>query len=178
MKNAEKTIYCSSDFRGTAAKWRFSMVTIIPSTLSKRLKVLLVGNLLMVFGILCISIGLLGVGSWTVVACLSAVSVSILLQLVAMIRGRPRVIVTEDGFVFEKLFQRDSWRWDDIEGQFIVISIGWDKFVGYKLKPEILALSGRKSMSAWSGCHGIVGGNTLAGTTEELADLLNKVKDR
>src|SRR5690242_248785 len=125
-------------------------ITITPSLL-RFLRMLVVCNLAMVFSIFCIAIGLIGVGHWTLVACVVAVAMITTLFLIAAIIQRPRVIITPKGFLFEKLIGREAHQWDEIDGQFAVIRIGIMKAVAYKLTPEYKARTGKKPTSLFSG---------------------------
>jgi hypothetical protein len=148
-------------------------VTVPPSPL-RLLGTLLVGNLLMAAGILGVSLGLVGVGTWTAVACAGVAALTTLLYLVACLRRRPRVVLTPDGFVAEKLFGRDARRWDEIDGPFAVIRIGWGEAVGYKLTPACRARTRKKSPPGLSGYDGAVAGSALPCSAGELAELLNE----
>jgi hypothetical protein len=139
---------------------------------------LVVGNVLLIVGIIGLSVSLLGVGSGTVVACAAVVALSTLLYVIAALRRRPRLTITPEGFVFEKLFGRDAHRWEEIDGQFAVIKIGLNKAVAYKLTPEYKARVGKKSTSLFSGYDAAVVGGALPRSAEELAELLNEHKQR
>ncbi|MBC7817556.1 MAG: hypothetical protein IAG10_11745 [Planctomycetaceae bacterium] len=150
---------------------------IIPPNLFRLLRTLIVSNLLMVGGIYGISVSLFGVGNWTIVACVGVVTLSTVLYLVAAVRGRPRVVLTSEGFVFEKPIGDETYRWPDIVGQFSVIKIGMSEAVAYKLTPECKARSGKKSNSWLAGYDAAVGG-ALPCSAAELAELLNEHKER
>src|SRR5262245_21335853 len=109
---------------------------IVAPSLLRLLRMLLVSNLLMVGGILGIAIGLVGVGNWTVVACVVVVALTTILSLLAALRQRPRLVITREGFVFEKLIGREAHQWEEIDGRFVVIKIGWNEAVAYSLTPE------------------------------------------
>jgi hypothetical protein len=96
------------------------------------LKMLAVGNLAMVGGIIAI----FGLGWITIWVCAVVVGLSTLLYILAAVRQRPRVVITTDGFAFDKLFGREAHRWEDIAGRFAVIKVGWSKAVAYNLTPE------------------------------------------
>ena len=152
-------------------------VTVAPSML-RLLRILLVSNLMMVGGILGVAVGLVGVGTWTVVACVAVVALSTTLYLLAAIRQRPRVVITSEGFVFEKLFGREAHQWDETEGRFAVIKIGLNEAVAFNLTPEYKARVGRKPTSMFSGYDAAVVGSTLPCSASQLAELLNEHKDR
>jgi hypothetical protein len=138
---------------------------------------LLVGNLAMVGGILGISAGPFGLGLMTVVACTVVVGLSTALDIVAAVRRRPRVVLTPEGFVLEKVIGREEHRWEDVAGPFVVIKIGWSKAVGYHLTPEYKARVGKKPTSIYGGCDAAVTG-ALRCSPEELAALLNEHQQR
>ncbi|REJ94351.1 MAG: PH domain-containing protein [Planctomycetota bacterium] len=140
------------------------------------LKTLLVNAILMVGGILGIAVGVVGVGNWTAVACVVVVALWILLYLLAALRQRPRVVLTAEGLTFEKLFGRESHQWDEIDGSFVVIKIGWNDAVAYKLTPESKARLGKKSSALYSGYDAAVVGSALPRSAGELAALLNEYK--
>jgi hypothetical protein len=148
----------------------------IPPSLLRLLKTLLVSNLLMVGGILAVAISLVGVGSWTVVACVAVVALSTILYVIAALRQRPRLVITSEGFVDEALFGCETHRWEDIDGRFAVIKVGWNEAVAYHLTPEYKARTGRKPTSLYSGYDAVVGASTLSRSAEELAELLNEHK--
>jgi hypothetical protein len=153
-----------------------STVTVLPSLL-KSLRTLVVGNLAMVGGIIGISISLIGLGTTTVVVCAVVVGLSSILYLIAALSQRPRVVITPEGFVFDKLFGREAHKWEEIDGQFAVIKLGWGKSVAYKLTPDYKARMGRKATSLFGGYDAVVTG-ALRGSPEDLAELLNEHKQR
>jgi hypothetical protein len=132
----------------------------------------------MVGGISGIALGLVGVGDWTVVACGVVVALSTVSYGIAAIRQRPRVVITPEGFVFDKLFGRDAHRWEEVEGPFAVIKVGWNEVVAYNLTPEYKGRTGRKPTSLFSGYDAAVGGSTLSLSAGELAEVLNAHKKR
>jgi hypothetical protein len=152
-------------------------VTVSPSLL-RLLKMLVISNLIMVCGILGISIGAIGVGAGTIIACVTVVVLSTLFYVVAAFRHRPRLVIGSQGFVFEKLFGREAHHWQEIDGRFAVIKIGISKGVGYNLTQEYKARSGKKSTGRFSGYDAAVFGAALPRSAEELAELLNEHKQR
>jgi hypothetical protein len=152
-------------------------VTVAPGVL-RLLKTLLVSNLLIIVGVVGIAIGFIGVGNWTLVACGIAVALTTTLHIVAALRQRPRVVITPDGFAFEKLFGREEHRWEEVAGPFAVITIGISEAVAYRLTPEYKARTGRKSTSLYSGYDSAVIGSALPCSAAELAELLNQHKQR
>jgi hypothetical protein len=149
----------------------------IPLSLRRLLKTLLVSNLLMVGATIGISLGLVGVGSWAVVACVVVAALSTSLYALGALRQRPRVVITPEGFVYEKLFGREAARWEEVDGRFVVIQIGWIEAVAYNLTLEYKARAGEKLTSKFSGYDSAVGG-ALPCSAGELAELLNEHKQR
>jgi hypothetical protein len=139
---------------------------------------MLISNVLVVVGILGIAIGLIGVGEWTIIACAIAVALATTLNIVAALRHRPRLLITSEGFVFEKLFGREACRWEDLDGPFAVIRVGWNDALAYRLTPECRARTGKKASSLLSGYDSAVIGSALPCSAAELADLLNKHKQQ
>jgi len=150
-------------------------VTVAPSFL-RLLRTLLVSNLFMVGGIIGISVGLIGVGNWTVVACVVVVVLSTILYILAALSQRPRVVISPDGIVFEKLFGREAYQWEEIDGRFVVIKIGWTEAVAFSLTPEYKARTGKKPSSLFSGYDAAVVASPLPCSAGELAELLNEHK--
>ncbi len=142
------------------------------------LRILLISNLLMVGGILGIAIGLVGVGNWTIIACAVAVLLITSLYLIGALRQRPRVIITGEGFVFEKLFGREVHKWEEIEGRFAVIKVGWSQTVAYNMTAAYKARTGKKPSSLFKGYDAAMVGGALPCSPRELAELLNEHKQR
>ncbi len=149
----------------------------VPPSLFRLLRMLVLGNLFMVGGIVGMSVGTFGLGSITVWACAAVVGLSIVLYPVAAVRQRPRVVLTPDGFASDKLFGREAHRWEDVDGRFGVIEVGWNKVVAYKLTADYKARVGKKPTSLFSGYDAALGG-ALALSAAELAELLNEYKQR
>jgi len=121
----------------------------------------LVGGLLLVFGPGPV---------WATVA--SAVGGVIVLGLiVAVVRQRPRVVITPEGFTVYKLFGEESRKWEDVHGDFAVIKIGRIEAVGYNLAAGHRARAGTKRMSFSGYDAGISGAFGLPAA--QLAELLN-----
>ena len=146
---------------------------IVPSSPLRLLRAYILGSLGMVVGILGISAGLSGVGTGTAVACAVLVGQSTVLYVIAAVRGRPRVLLTPEGFTVEKVIGREAHRWEDIAGPFGVLKVGWSKGVGYHLTSEHKAQVGKKPTSVFGGYDGWVAG-AFRCSPQELADLLNE----
>ncbi len=146
---------------------------IVPSSPLRLLRAYVLGTLGMVVGILGASAGLIGVGTWTAVVCAVVAGLSTVLYVMAAVRGRPRVVLTPEGFALEKVIGREAHRWEDIDGPFGVIKVGWSKGVGYHLTPDYKARVGKKPTSLFGGYDGAIVG-ALRCSPEELADLLNE----
>jgi hypothetical protein len=139
---------------------------------------LLVSILFVVVGIVGIAIGLIGLGNWTIVACVVAVALITVQHVVAALRRRPRLVMTPDGFVLEKLWGRDAHSSSEIEDRFVVIKVGWNQAVAYDLTPEYKARSSKKPSSLYSGHDAARVGIALPCSAAELARLLNEYKQR
>jgi hypothetical protein len=146
---------------------------VVSSSFLRLLKSFLLSNLLMVGGI---AIGLVGLGTWTVVACGTVVVVSTVLYVIAAFRHRPRVVISPEGFAFEKVFGRNANRWEDIEGRFAIIKIGWNQAVAFRLTLDYKTRTGKKPNSLFSGYDAAVVGSALPRSPSELAELLNELK--
>ncbi len=150
-----------------------SSTVIVPSSPLRLLMTLVLSDVMMVAGILGVSVALTGLGAVTAAVCAVVVGLSVLLYVIAAVRGRPRVVLTPEGFTLEKVIGREAHRWEDIAGPFGVLKVGWSKGVGYHLTPEYKARVGKKPTSVFGGYDGAVVG-ALSCSPEELADLLNE----
>jgi hypothetical protein len=97
---------------------------------------------------------------------------------VTVSRGRPRVVITPEGFATHALFGRGSaYRWADIDGSFVVIRVGLSEATAFCLTAEARARTGKKPLPRLSGNdEGIAGVFRL--TPRRLATLLNEHKQR
>lgn len=150
-----------------------STVTVPPS-FPKLLGRLVVANLCMAGGIFMV----VGWGMIQTVVCALAVGLSAVHLVLAAVMRRPRVVITPEGF---GLIGDLSYKWEDVDGPFAVIKIGWSKTVAYKLTADCKARVGKKPTSRWSGYRAgydevVMGAFTLS--AEELAALLNEHKRR
>jgi hypothetical protein len=85
---------------------------------------------------------------------------------------RPRVCITPEGFTFHTLIGAVAHHWENIDGPFGVIKIGWTKAVAYKLTADYKTRIGKKPTSLLSGYdEAIVGVFKIS--PDELAGLLN-----
>lgn len=101
-----------------------------------------------------------------------AAGLGVLSMASAAIRGRPRLVVNADGFVWEKLFGADVRAWSDIAGEFVPLRIGMLSVVAYRLTDAKKAADGRSYGRLPEGYDGAVGGN-LSKSTAEVAEMLN-----
>jgi hypothetical protein len=150
-----------------------SSTVIVPSSPLRLLAKLLVADVMMVLGIVGVSLSVFGVGPVTTMVCAAVVGLSVVLYLIALARGRPRVVLTPEGFALEKVIGREEHRWEDVVGPFAVIKIGWSKAVAYHLTPEYKARVGKKPTSVFGGYDAAVTG-AFGCSPEELAELLNE----
>jgi hypothetical protein len=129
-------------------------------------------------GLICGLLLILGLRTMQtlVVAGVVAVGLSVALFLLALIRQRPQVVVSAEGFVFCRLFGSQSRKWEEVDGQFAVIKIGLSKAVAYNLTAECKARTGRKPTSHWSGYDEAILAQALQLWAEQLAELLNEYR--
>ena len=127
---------------------------VVPPSLPRLLSSLLVaclgivGGLLLILGPgLILTIVAIGVGGLTVLAC-----------IVAVVRRRPRLVITPDGFTIYKLFGEHSQKWEDIRGEFSIVKSGWIKVVGYNLTTEYKARIGRNHKVSVPKCDQSISG--------------------
>jgi hypothetical protein len=104
-----------------------------------------------------------------------AFTLSLFFFVVAATTQRPRVVITAEGFVVHKLLGAESRKWEDVDGRFAVIKIGWSAAVAYNLTPEYKTRIGKKRTSLFSGYDAAVSG-AFKLSAEELAALLNEHK--
>src|SRR5262245_65980080 len=96
---------------------------VVPPSLSRLLATLFVGVLGVVGGLRLI----FGPGQVVITVAAGLAGLAILAFVGAVVRRRPRVVVTAQGFTIYKLFGEESHQWQDVEGQFAVIKIGLNK---------------------------------------------------
>jgi hypothetical protein len=96
----------------------------------------------------------------------------VLAFVVAVVRQRPRVVITPEGFTVYKLFGGQSRKWRDVHGEFAVIKLGWIKGVGYNLTDGHKARVGTKPTSLFSGYDAAISG-AFELSAEQLAEVLN-----
>ena len=152
-----------------------STVTVPPS-FSKMIGTLAVTNLALAGTIFVV----VGWGTIQTVVCASASGLSTVFLVVALVRQRPQIGITSEGFVFLPLFAGRTHKWADIDGPPAVIKIGTRKAVAYNLTAEYKTRVGKKPASRFSGHQGydevILGDFRLS--AEELAALLNEHRRR
>jgi len=141
---------------------------VVPPSLPRLLVALLAGNLALVGGFFL----MFGPGTLLAVTAAVAGGVSGLCLVAAAVGQRPRVVITAEGFASQKLFGEESHKWQDVEGPFAVIKIGWGKAVGYNLRASYEARIVKKPTTLFSGYDAAISG-AFRLSAEELADLLN-----
>jgi hypothetical protein len=145
-----------------------SVEVVVPPSLPRLLVTLFVGVLVMVGGLFLV----IGPGQVLTTVAAGLGGLAILAFVVAVVRRRPRVVVTAAGFTIHKLFGEESHAWQDVHGQFAVIKIGLIKAVGYNFTAAYKARTGRKPTSKFSGYDAAISG-AFALSAEKLAELLN-----
>jgi hypothetical protein len=141
---------------------------VVPPSLSPLPATLVVGVLGMVCGLLLI----FGPGQVVITVAAGLAGLGILGFVGAVVRRRPRVVITPRGFTIYKLFGEESHQWQDVDARFAVIKIGLNKAVGYHFTADYRARTGKKPTSLFSGYDGAISG-AFALSAEELAELLN-----
>lgn len=149
---------------------------IVPPSLVRLLGNWAVSTLLMIGGLWGVSVGLLGL-TWPTLALMSAAiaGLATAIFVIAIVRQRPQVVITPDGFTFCSLIGNRSYKWQDIEGQFGVFKLGLNKLVGFRWTADFKARTGKKPSTSLSGYDDALGG-ALALSAQELTALLNEKK--
>jgi hypothetical protein len=106
------------------------------------------------------------------------IGAGLLLFVLAVVTQTPRLVIGPEGFVLHRLVGRRSRKWEEIDGEFAVIKIGWFKNVAYKLTAECKARIGKKPTSPLSGYDEAVLVDPLPLSAKRLAELLNENKKR
>jgi hypothetical protein len=88
--------------------------------------------LLLPVGVTAAVLPIVGVGTILYLAVGAAAALSVICFAVMAVSQRPRVVITPGGFTFHKLFGRLAHQWEDIDGPFVAIKIGWSKTVAYQ----------------------------------------------
>jgi hypothetical protein len=145
-----------------------SSAVVVPPSLPRLLAALLVGGVGVVGGLLL----LFGPGPVLVAVASAVGGLIVLVFVVAVVRQRPRVVITPEGFTVYKLFGEESRKWAEVHGKFAVIRIGWNRAVGYNLTAGHKARVGKKPTSLFAGYDAAVSG-AFGLPAEELAELLN-----
>ena len=141
-----------------------SSPVVVPPSRLRLLAVLLVG--------VCIAVGqerLFGLGPVFLVIYCALGGLYVLLFVVAIVRRRPRLVITPEGFTLYKIFGKESRKWEEVQGDFAVITIGWQRAVGYNLTAKHKARVGNKPTSLFSGYDAAVSG-AFGLPAEQLAE--------
>lgn len=141
---------------------------IVPPSFTRLLTLFLISSGGMIVGIFLL-LGTSFVGQ----ALIATVALLLTLNLlVALVRRRPRIEISPEGFTVLQLYGQQSRRWDAVHGEFVVIPLGWTKAVAYKLSPTAAEQATKKPAPVLQGNDaGISGAFALA--PEQLAELLN-----
>ncbi len=141
---------------------------VVPPSIPRLLGTFVVSGGGMVGGLLVI----LGPGPLWGTAASVCVGLIIVACVVGVIRQRPRVEITSEGFTVYKLFGQESRSWGDVAGEFAVIQIGSTNAVGYNLVEGRTARAGARSAPRLSGYDAGISG-AFAMPAEGLANVLN-----
>ena|SRR5579875_2631944 len=145
---------------------------IIPISIPRLLGRMVLSNLMIAVGLWAgfgLTIMIWGCIIWGIL--------SIILFVVSVIRQRPRVVLTSEGFTFYPLLGIRSHQWNEIGDPFAVIRIGLSKVVAYRLTEECKARLGKKPTSRFSGYDAVLVG-ALQLSPQALAGLLNEYRER
>jgi hypothetical protein len=121
----------------------------------------------------------------SVITCISVLLVGYcaIAPLVAVISGRPKIEIGPEGFVDYGVVGHRSRRWNDIEGSFTVIRVGWPMAFGlrpvvaYRLTDAFKQSARIKPVASLEGNdEAILICSELAIGAGELADLFNRWK--
>ena len=114
-----------------------------------------------------------GVGMVLYATVAAAVVLSLIAFVAMTVSQRPRLCITTEGFTYYKLFGKLAHTWQDIDGPFAVIKIGWTEAVAFKLTADYKARVGKKPTTALSGYDDAIVG-VFEISKEALAALLNE----
>lgn len=141
---------------------------IVPPSFTRLLKLFLVSAGGMCAGLFLL-LGLSLVGLILIATVLTLLALNF---LVALVRQRPRIEISPEGFTVFQLYGQQSRPWDAVHGEFVVIPLGWTQAVAYKLSPTAAEQVTKKPAPVLQGNDaGISGAFALA--PEQLAELLN-----
>jgi len=149
-----------------------SAVIIRPNFL-KMLGAIVLGNLLMVGSLLLI----FGFHTVLYVTCAVFLGVSVLLVMIGLVRQRPRIRISTEGFESLPLFGSQLYSWADVEGEFAVLKMGTSKLVVFHLTAGCKARLGKKPTRLYSGYDAALGG-LYEVSIEKLAEMLNRHKQQ
>jgi len=92
-----------------------------------------------------------------------------------ILRSRPRVEISPDGFVSQGAFGRRPCRWTDIDGDFAAVKVGFQTVVAYRLTDAAREADRIKPVSPPAGYDDAIAfcGELSIGA-RELADVLNR----
>lgn len=141
---------------------------VVPVSLPRLLASLFVGVLGVVGGLFLI----VGPGQILTIVASGSGGLAVFAIVMAVMARRPRVVITPKGFTVHKLFGEESYEWQDVHGQFGVITIGFSKAVGYNFTADYKARTGKKPTSLFSGYNAAISG-VFTLSAEKLAGLLN-----
>lgn len=136
------------------------------------------GGLGIIVGFVLLSEGLFGRWlwlsyGWHVVGLVSGLVASAYVW--ALLRRRPSVELGPDAFVAQSLFGSRTRRWDEVEGDFVVIQLGWSRAIGYHLTSAFKESAKIKPTALFAGNDEAISGSYSV-SINQLMELLNQHK--
>lgn len=153
------------------------VVFIGPSPL-KLLGTMGLGGLGIIVGFVLLSEGLFGRWlllsyGWLIVGLVGGLVISFYVW--ALLRRRPSVELGPDAFVAKSLFGSRTRRWDEVEGDFVVIQLGWSRAIGYRLTTAFKEAAKIKPTTLFAGNDEAISGSYTS-SIHQLVELLNQHK--
>jgi hypothetical protein len=106
-----------------------------------------------------------------------AVVCSALLLVISVVRGLPAVEVGPAGLTARHAFGTRSFRWADVEGDFVTVRVGPSKMVAFRLTPAYKASGAKLGRPPCPGYDAAIAGHYRL-SLEELAELLNRHRQK
>jgi hypothetical protein len=116
--------------------------------------------------------------SWVTIALwAAAVACTALLFVISLVRGLPAVEVSVEGLTARHAFGTRSFRWADVEGEFVTVRVGPSKMVAFRLTPAYKASGARLGRPPCPGYDAGISGHYRL-SLEELTELLNRHRQK
>jgi hypothetical protein len=118
-----------------------------------------------------------GLNWLTILLWAAAVVCSAVLFVISVVRGLPAVEVGPEGFTARHALGTRSFRWGDIEGDFVTVRVGPSKMVAFRLTPAYKASGAKLGRPPCPGYDAAIAGHYRL-PLEELAGLLNRHRQK